>query len=100
MQEKLEKEFMQQHRYRTKRQTICPIARNRVDECYRIRQLRNRSTPSHMSGQLQPRGVKRGQADSWEEGRTRNKHQHVEEFRATPHYYHSQSNGTVPGPFS
>ena len=81
--EEMEKEFMQQHR-----------------------ELRNRSTPGHRSGQIhlrkEPQGVKRGQAASWEEGGTggRHKHPHMDEFCETPHCYQSPSTGTAPGPFS
>lgn len=70
------------------------------------RELRNRSTPGHRSGQLHSRkeqqGVKRSQAASWEEGGTggRHKHPHMDDFCATPHCYQSPSTGTAPGPFS
>lgn len=70
------------------------------------RELRNRSTPGHRSGQLhsrkEPQGVKRGQAASWEEGGAggRHKHPHMDELCTTPHCYQSPSTGTAMGPFS
>lgn len=68
----------------------------------RCRELRNRTTAPRRHGQLHARkeaqGVKRGQALSWEEGgpRNRHKHQHMDEFCATPQCYQSPSTGAGP----
>ncbi|XP_046445918.1 period circadian protein-like isoform X1 [Daphnia pulex] len=84
--EEMEKEFMQQHRYKT--------------------DLRNRSTPGHRCGPPHCRkdlqGVKRGQAASWEEGGAggRHKHPHMDAFCATPHCYQNPLTGAATGPFN